>query len=141
MPVATPFRAIARARLTAIVLLPTPPLALLTAITLLTFGIGRFSGKPRFIRATRFGGVPERGSPCSCTISQTTNYASLSSIEGLPDSVLLYSVVRIGKGSPGGFHGLILRKLWKKLVCRRWWRGFYSLNVQVVLLERGRSKA
>lgn len=46
MPVAIPFRVVASARLTAMVLLPTPPLALLIAITLLTFGIERFSGKP-----------------------------------------------------------------------------------------------
>lgn len=67
------------------VLLPTPPFALLTAMTLLTFGMGRFSGRPDerdgqrmaaecrglaelplFIRAARFGGVPERGRPFKC---------------------------------------------------------------------------
>lgn len=47
MPVAMPFRAAASARLIAMVLFPTPPLALLTATTLLTLGIGRFSGKPK----------------------------------------------------------------------------------------------
>lgn len=43
---AMPCRAAASARLIAIVLLPTPPLALLTATMLLTLGIGRFSGRP-----------------------------------------------------------------------------------------------
>jgi hypothetical protein len=63
MPVEIPSRALARAMLVAIVLFPTPPLALLTAMTLVTFAMGRFSGRPRFMRAARFGGVPERGRP------------------------------------------------------------------------------
>lgn len=46
MPVASPCLAAAKARLTAMVLLPTPPLALLTAMTLLTFGMGLFAGSP-----------------------------------------------------------------------------------------------
>jgi hypothetical protein len=49
--------------LVAIVLFPTPPFALLTAMTLVTLAIGRFSGRPRFIRAAKFGGVPDRGRP------------------------------------------------------------------------------
>jgi hypothetical protein len=49
--------------LVAIVLLPTPPFALLTAMTLVTLAIGRFSGRPRFIRAAKLGGVPDRGKP------------------------------------------------------------------------------
>jgi hypothetical protein len=61
--VAIPRRALASAMLVAIVLLPTPPLALLTAMTLVTFAIGRFSGRPRFMRAARLGGVPDRGRP------------------------------------------------------------------------------
>jgi hypothetical protein len=67
MPVEIPSRALARAMLVAIVLLPTPPLALLTATTLVTFAMGRFSGRPRFMRAARFGGVPERGRPYRVT--------------------------------------------------------------------------
>lgn len=63
MPVAMPSRALASAIFVAIVLLPTPPFALLTAMTLVTFAIGRFSGRPRFIRAAKFGGVPDRGKP------------------------------------------------------------------------------
>ena len=63
MPVEIPSRALARAMLVAIVLFPTPPFALLTAMTLVTFAMGRFSGRPRFMRAARFGGVPERGRP------------------------------------------------------------------------------
>jgi hypothetical protein len=47
----------------AMVLLPTPPFALLTAMTLVTLAIGRFSGRPRFIRAAKLGGVPDRGKP------------------------------------------------------------------------------
>jgi len=43
--------------------LPTPPLAEDTAMTLLTSLMGRFSGSPRFMRAARFGGVPDRGRP------------------------------------------------------------------------------
>jgi hypothetical protein len=58
-----PSRALANAMLVAIVLLPTPPFALLTAMTLVTFAIGRFSGRLLFIRAARFGGVPARGNP------------------------------------------------------------------------------
>jgi len=69
MPVEIPSRAQARAMLVAIVLLPTPPLALLTAMTLVTFAMGRFSGRPRFMRAARFGGVPERGRPYVVTSS------------------------------------------------------------------------
>lgn len=80
MPVEMPCLAAAKARLMAMVLLPTPPLALLTATTFLTLATGRFSGKPEgcqrlvvrrrsrdvkplFMRAARFGGVPERGRP------------------------------------------------------------------------------
>ena len=63
IPVAIPRRALARAMLVAIVLLPTPPLALLTAMTLVTLAIGRFWGRPRFMRAARLGGVPDRGRP------------------------------------------------------------------------------
>jgi hypothetical protein len=43
--------------------LPTPPLALLTAMTLVTLAMGRFWGRPRFMRAARLGGVPDRGRP------------------------------------------------------------------------------
>jgi hypothetical protein len=48
--------------LPAIVLLPTPPLALETAITFLTFLILVFSGKPLCMRGN-CGGAPARGSP------------------------------------------------------------------------------
>jgi hypothetical protein len=43
---------------------PTPPFADDTAMTFLTSLIGRFSGRPLAIRALRFGGVPDLGSPC-----------------------------------------------------------------------------
>jgi hypothetical protein len=46
-----------------IVDLPTPPFADDTAITLLTSLIGRFSGRPFCMRALKFGGVPDLGSP------------------------------------------------------------------------------
>ena len=46
-PLRCPCRAKANARLTAMVDLPTPPLADETAITLLTSRMGRFSGRPR----------------------------------------------------------------------------------------------
>ena len=46
IPVCRPCWARARARFTAIVDLPTPPLALETAITFWTLGMGRFSGRP-----------------------------------------------------------------------------------------------
>ena len=70
MPVEITSRALARAMLVAIVLFPTPPFALLTAMTLVTFAMGRFSGRPRFMRAARFGGVPERGRPyCVVTLA------------------------------------------------------------------------
>jgi hypothetical protein len=41
-----PCRAAAKAKLAAMVLLPTPPFALLTAMTFLTFSMARFSGRP-----------------------------------------------------------------------------------------------
>ena len=46
-----PLRAVARARLAAIVLLPTPPLALLTTTAFLTLSIGLFSGSPAYVFA------------------------------------------------------------------------------------------
>lgn len=58
-----PCRAHANAMLVAMVLLPTPPFALLTAMTFVTFVMGRFSGSPRFMRAAKLGGVPDRGRP------------------------------------------------------------------------------
>ena len=62
-PLRWPWRAKARARLTAMVDLPTPPLAEETAITLRTSRMGRFSGRPRWRRGS-WGGVLERGRPC-----------------------------------------------------------------------------
>jgi hypothetical protein len=50
-------------RIPDIVDLPTPPFADDTAMTFLTSLIGRFSGRPLAIRALRFGGVPDLGSP------------------------------------------------------------------------------
>jgi len=52
-----------RVYIPAIVDFPTPPLADDTATIFFTSGIDRFSGRPRFIRAARFGGVPFLGSP------------------------------------------------------------------------------
>ena len=52
----------AKARLAAIVLLPTPPLAEETAMILLTFGILRFWGRPRCARGI-VGGAFFRGRP------------------------------------------------------------------------------
>ena len=46
----------------AMVLLPTPPLALETATTRRTPGIGRFSGKPLCIRGIE-GALPDLGKP------------------------------------------------------------------------------
>lgn len=43
--------------------LPTPPFAEDTAMTLFTSVMGRLSGRPRFMRDCRFGGVPLLGSP------------------------------------------------------------------------------
>jgi hypothetical protein len=43
--------------------LPTPPFAEDTAMTFLTWLIGRLSGKPFCMRALRFGGVPDLGNP------------------------------------------------------------------------------
>ena len=65
-PLLYPHRANARARLTAMVDLPTPPLAEETAMTLLTERMGRFSGRPRWRRGKEggAGGVLERGRPC-----------------------------------------------------------------------------
>lgn len=51
---------------------PTPPFAEDTAMTFLTSLIGRFSGRPLCMRALRFGGVPDLGSPC-CNLDQAKN--------------------------------------------------------------------
>ena len=62
IPARWPCLANARARLTAMVDLPTPPLAEETAITLRTEGMCRFSGRPRWRRGSS-GGALERGRP------------------------------------------------------------------------------
>jgi hypothetical protein len=65
----------------AMVLLPTPPLALLTAMTLVTLAMGRFSGSPRFIRAAKLGGVPDRGRPwCVLAVIQENSNTSSQSL-------------------------------------------------------------
>jgi hypothetical protein len=64
-PLRWPCCANARARLTAMVDLPTPPLAEDTAMTLRTSRMLRFSGRPRCRRGSS-GGAPERGNPWEC---------------------------------------------------------------------------
>jgi len=61
-----------------IVDLPTPPFAEDTAMTFLTSLIGRFSGRPLCMRALKFGGVPDLGSPCGELEIADQNQASMT---------------------------------------------------------------
>lgn len=64
IPVRWPRRAKERARFTAMVDLPTPPLADETAMILRTEGRGRLVGRPRWARGSWGGALePERGRP------------------------------------------------------------------------------
>lgn len=62
MPLRRPERAKDRAKFTAIVDLPTPPLAEETAMTFFTSLMLRCCGRPRCMRGI-CGGAPERGRP------------------------------------------------------------------------------
>jgi hypothetical protein len=120
MPVESPSRALARAMLVAIVLFPTPPLALLTAMTLVTFAMGRFSGRPLFMRAARFGGVPERGRPyymisLALIMITSTPYWTFMSCSPQVNEPSILSTMRLNH-LPMGSHGHRVCLCWKSFV-------------------------